>query len=76
MPAILATPNTSPFLSWLVRIRGRTAVLEKRIEQPAVAVREVMDLLEMGTIWAVPEGVRCVSLGSSEGAFICNDFEE
>lgn len=37
---------------------------EKKTVQTAVARREVGDLWEMDTIWAVPVGVRWVSLGS------------
>jgi hypothetical protein len=51
-------------------------VLEKWIEQTAMAVRDVTDLLDMGTMWAVPVGVRWVSLGSSKGALTGDDCEK
>jgi hypothetical protein len=40
--------------------------LEKCRVQAAMAVRWVEDLWEMGTMWAVPWGVRCVKFGSSD----------
>jgi hypothetical protein len=63
IPAIRATPRTSPFFSWLERIRGRAVGFEKRIEQMATAVRLVMALEDIGTMWAEPVGVRCVRFG-------------
>lgn len=36
-------------------------------EQTAVAEREVGSFAEMSTMWALPEGVRCVSLGAEVG---------
>ena len=38
---------------------------EKWMVHAATAVREVMDLEEMGTMCAEPVGVRCVNLGGS-----------
>lgn len=63
MPAIRATLSTSPFLRLLVRIRGRAVGLEKVRVQVAMAVREVMALGVIETMWAVPVGVRWVSIG-------------
>lgn len=42
-------------------------LLEKDRVQTAVAVRLVGDLCEMGTMCAVPEGVRCVRCGAVVG---------
>ena len=39
--------------------------VEKWMVQTATAVREVMDLEEMGTMCAEPVWVRCVNLGGS-----------
>jgi len=49
----------------LERIRGKAVGLLKYRVQTAVAVREVGNLCEMGTMWTVEEGVRCVNFGSS-----------
>lgn len=57
IPAIRATASTSPFLSWLARIRGIAVGVEKETLQTAVARREVGDLWEMDTIWALPAEV-------------------
>lgn len=64
MPAILATDNTSPFFKLLERMSERAVAFEKCTEQTAVARRVVGDLWEIGTMWAEPVGVRCVSFGS------------
>lgn len=45
------------------RMRGRAVALLKERVQTAIAVREVVALDEMETMWAEPEGARCVSLG-------------
>jgi hypothetical protein len=50
IPAIRATASTSPFLSWLERIRGMAEGVEKKTLQTAVARREVEDLFEIDTI--------------------------
>lgn len=44
IPAIRATPSTSPFLSWLARMRGMAVGVEKSTVQTAVARRAVGDL--------------------------------
>jgi hypothetical protein len=68
MPAILATPKTSPFFMALARMSGSAVLFEKWRVQTAMAVREVMGLEEMGTMCAEPVGVRWVSFGSGIGS--------
>ena len=63
MPAIRATARTSPFLSAFVRISGRAVGFEKCSVQVAIAVRVVLDLCAMGTMWTWELGFRWVSVG-------------
>lgn len=64
MPAMRAVASTSPLRSALARINaGAVDPGEKCTVQTARAVRAVGGLCAMGTMWAVPVGVRWVSLG-------------
>ena len=47
----------------VLRMRGRAVGFENCSVQTAVARRVVGDLWDMATMCAVPDGVRCVSLG-------------
>lgn len=48
----------------LLLIRGRGVGFEKRTLQTAVAILVVICFSDMPTMWAEPEGERCVSFGS------------
>ena len=50
----------------LDRIKGSAVGFEKWMEQRATAVREVGDLEDTGTMWALPVGVRWVSFGGED----------
>lgn len=72
IPAILATPSTSPFLSEFDRISCSDVGFEKYTRPTAVAEREVVDLAVMFTMCTSPVGVRCVNLsglGASEAGW-------
>lgn len=68
IPAMRATPSTSPFVARFERIKDSVDALEKTILQVAVAVREVTDLLVIETMCACPEDVRCVRVGAGDAS--------
>ncbi len=76
MPAILATPSTSPFLDRFSLMSACAVVSEKWTLQTAMAVRFVGALSDIETMCASPEELRCVSAGlglmfeSSDGVVI------
>jgi len=65
IPAMRATPSTSPFWALLELMRVAATGLEKWTLQIAMAVRFVGCLEEMETMWASPEGVRWVRVGAA-----------
>ncbi|KAK8930456.1 hypothetical protein VCV18_003127 [Metarhizium anisopliae] len=50
MPAIRATPSTSPFFIWFSRISDTAVLLEKRTVQAAVAIRDVTGFSDIETM--------------------------
>src|SRR5277367_4522707 len=66
MPAIRATPKTSPFLARFSRMRVAATELENWTLQTAVAVRLETSLDDIDTICAFPDVFRCVRLGFKE----------
>ena len=57
MPAVRATPSTSPFASWPARTAARVAAFIFRVTR-ATASRTVSALVETSTIRASPAGVK------------------
>ncbi|KAE8821909.1 hypothetical protein HRS9139_10572 [Pyrenophora teres f. teres] len=58
MPAMRDTPSTSPFFALFERMRARGVGLVKETVPTAMAVRMVLVLVEMETMWAEPVLVR------------------